>query len=55
MTEQKTLHLKSTLAMLALYVEWGSTYLAIAVALEHFPPFMLAGIRFLLAGSIFFI
>ncbi|WP_335967005.1 EamA family transporter [Galbibacter sp. PAP.153] len=45
---------KVILALLALYLGWGSTYLAIAVALEHFPPFMLAGIRFFLAGSIFF-
>ncbi|MBK7533766.1 MAG: drug/metabolite exporter YedA [Myxococcales bacterium] len=30
---------------------WGSTYLAIAVALEGFPPYLLGALRFLLAGS----
>ena len=46
---------KAVLALLALYLGWGSTYLAIAIALEHFPPFMLAGTRFFLAGLIFFL
>jgi drug/metabolite transporter (DMT)-like permease len=32
-------------------VIWGSTYLAIRVALEGFPPFLLAGVRFLVAGG----
>ncbi len=38
------------LALLALYLIWGSTYLAIRFALESYPPFLLAGIRFLGAG-----
>jgi drug/metabolite transporter (DMT)-like permease len=38
------------LAMLALYVIWGSTYLAIRFALESYPPFLLSGVRFLIAG-----
>ena len=40
------------LGMLVLYVVWGSTYLAIAVAVETIPPFLMAGARFLLAGTI---
>jgi drug/metabolite transporter (DMT)-like permease len=39
------------LALLTVYVIWGSTYLAIRVALEGFPPFLMAGIRFLIAGG----
>lgn len=39
------------LALLALYLIWGSTYLAIAVAIETMPPFLMAGLRFLLAGG----
>ena len=31
---------------------WGSTYLAIKLALRSFPPFLQNGTRFLLAGSI---
>jgi drug/metabolite transporter (DMT)-like permease len=42
------------LALLALYVIWGSTYLGIRYALESYPPFLLAGIRFLIAGSLLF-
>jgi drug/metabolite transporter (DMT)-like permease len=39
------------LAFASIYVIWGSTYLAIAFALESFPPFVMAASRFLLAGS----
>jgi drug/metabolite transporter (DMT)-like permease len=38
------------LALFALYVIWGSTYLGIRYALESYPPFLLAGVRFLGAG-----
>ncbi len=38
------------LALLTLYVVWGSTYLGIRIALESYPPFLLAGVRFLGAG-----
>jgi drug/metabolite transporter (DMT)-like permease len=38
------------LALLAVYVIWGSTYLAIKVALRDFPPFSLSALRFLAAG-----
>lgn len=41
-------------ALLALYVVWGSTYLAIRYALESYPPFVLAAIRFLAAGAIMY-
>jgi drug/metabolite transporter (DMT)-like permease len=40
------------LAFLAVYIVWGSTYLAIRVVLESYPPFLMAGARFLLAGTI---
>jgi drug/metabolite transporter (DMT)-like permease len=42
------------LGLLALYVIWGSTYLGIRFALESWPPFLLAGIRFLIAGTLLF-
>jgi drug/metabolite transporter (DMT)-like permease len=38
------------LGLFALYVIWGSTYLGIRFALESYPPFLLAGVRFLGAG-----
>ena len=42
--------LKIILALLAVYLIWGSTYLAVRIGLTGFPPFLLAGIRPLLAG-----
>lgn len=36
--------------ILVLYVVWGSTYLAIRVSVATIPPFLMAGIRFLVAG-----
>jgi len=43
---------KIWLALLALYIVWGSTYLGIKVAIETIPPFFHASIRFLLSGII---
>jgi drug/metabolite transporter (DMT)-like permease len=40
------------LAFAAVYVLWGSTYLAIRVGVETIPPFLLAGIRHLTAGAL---
>lgn len=42
-------------AFAAVYVFWGSTYLAIKYAIETLPPFLMAGSRFLFAGSILFL
>lgn len=36
------------------YVIWGSTYLAIAVAVQTVPPLLMAGVRFLIAGSLLY-
>ncbi|QKG53044.1 EamA family transporter [Hymenobacter sp. BRD67] len=40
------------MAFAAVYLLWGSTYLAIKYAVATMPPLLLAGSRFLLAGSI---
>ena len=39
------------LAFACIYVVWGSTYLAIRVGIESFPPALLAGLRFTIAGA----
>jgi drug/metabolite transporter (DMT)-like permease len=39
-------------ALLVVYLVWGSTYLGIAVAIETIPPFLMATIRFVVAGSL---
>jgi drug/metabolite transporter (DMT)-like permease len=46
---------KTWLALLSLYIIWGSTYLAILFAVETIPPFISAGIRFLISGAILFL
>lgn len=40
------------IGLLILYVVWGSTYLGIAIAIDTIPPFVMAAIRFLIAGSV---
>jgi drug/metabolite transporter (DMT)-like permease len=41
-------------ALIAVYIVWGSTYLAIRFAVETMPPFLMAAARFLIAGGILF-
>jgi len=41
-------------AFAALYLIWGSTYLAIRFALETLPPFTMAGARFVVAGMMLY-
>ncbi len=42
------------IALFCTYFIWGSTYLAIRFGLESFPPFLLAGVRVLVAGTILY-
>lgn len=46
---------KLWVALLSLYIVWGSTYLAIRFAVETMPPFLHGSIRFLVSGVILFI
>jgi drug/metabolite transporter (DMT)-like permease len=43
--------LRVAIALLTVYVVWGSTYLGIAVMIETLPPLLAAGVRYLIAGS----
>lgn len=43
------------LAFFAIYVIWGSTYLLNKIAVTELPAFMLAGMRFVVAGLLIFI
>lgn len=43
------------LALFCTYFIWGSTYLAIRFGIESFPPFLMAGVRFTVAGAILYI
>lgn len=46
--------LKLAAAFAAVYLVWGSTYLAIRVAIETMPPFAMAGLRFVIAGGLLY-
>jgi drug/metabolite transporter (DMT)-like permease len=41
-------------ALIAVYICWGSTYLAIRFAVATMPPFLMAATRFLIPGAILF-
>ena len=43
------------LAMACVYLFWGGTYLGMKIAIETMPPFLMAGVRFLIAGSALYI
>lgn len=41
-------------ALIAVYIVWGSTYLAIKYVVETMPPLLTAGVRFLIAGGLLY-
>jgi drug/metabolite transporter (DMT)-like permease len=41
-------------ALAAVYLVWGSTYLAIAIGVQGYPPFAMGAIRMLAAGALFY-
>ena len=43
------------IAFAATYIIWGTTYLAILISIETLPPFLMAAIRFLVAGVVMLI
>ena len=47
--------MRKLLAFAAVYLIWGSTYLAIGVGVRDIPPFLMAGVRFLTAGAILYL
>ena len=52
MQEKQPARLKLIAAFAAVYLIWGSTYLAIRYAIATIPPFLMAATRFLIAGSL---
>lgn len=57
MTETKTARPSKALllaAFAAVYLAWGSTYAAIRIAIDTMPPLLMAGARFLLAGTLLY-
>jgi drug/metabolite transporter (DMT)-like permease len=52
MTDAKNQNITIAFAFTAIYIIWGTTYLAAILGLESFPPFLLSAIRFCCAGAI---
>ncbi len=50
--EDPRLKLRIILAFATIYLVWGSTFLTIRIGVGHLPPFLFAGFRFLLAGTL---
>lgn len=46
---------KTLLAFAIIYFVWGSTFLAIRVGVHEVPPFLLAAMRFLIAGLVLYV
>ncbi len=47
--------IKIILAFAAIYIIWGTTYLAIRIAIDTIPAFLMAGVRFIIAGLVTFV
>ncbi len=45
---------KIAYALGAVYIIWGSTYLFIRIGIESLPPFLMAGVRFVIAGGLLY-
>lgn len=53
-TRQK--HIAQVLGCLTLvYISWGSCFISIKFAIESFPPFMMCGLRMMLAGVLLYL
>ncbi len=50
MSDQRQHGFRVMFAFALVYVFWGSTYLGIGIAVEHIPPLLMTGTRFLIAG-----
>ena len=53
-TSGSSRHTKVWLALGVVYVVWGSTYLGIDLAVRTIPPFLMASVRFLIAGGLLY-
>ncbi len=54
MTENVTSRWRIIVGFLAIYIIWGSTYLAIRFTIETIPPLLSAGVRFLIGGTMLY-
>src|SRR5689334_20663399 len=50
----ESLRIRMVLSFFAIYVLWGTTFLAIRIAVEELPPLFAAGSRFFIAGVVLY-
>lgn len=50
----QSLKIRTILAFFAIYILWGTTFLAIRIAVEELPPLFAAGARFFIAGVVLY-
>ena len=53
-TQKSKLDLRVVLAFAAIYILWGSTFLAIRIVVQLVPPLFAAGVRFFFAGTLLY-
>ena len=49
------INIKILLAFAAIYIIWGTTYLAVKIGLETIPPFLMASLRYAMSGLLLLI
>lgn len=49
---EKEKNTRAYLSLLSIYIVWGTTYLAIRIGVEHLPPVLFTGLRWIVAGPI---
>jgi drug/metabolite transporter (DMT)-like permease len=52
--DTESFRIRMFLAFFAIYVLWGTTFLAIRIAVEELPPLFAAGVRFFVAGVVLY-
>lgn len=52
MTQSEQHRWRVLLAFALVYVFWGSTYLGIGIAVKYVPPYVMTGVRFVIAGAV---
>lgn len=49
----KTINIRIILAFAAIYIIWGTTYLAVLIGIKTIPPFIMGAMRYITAGTAF--
>jgi len=53
MPYKKTINIRIILSFAAIYIIWGTTYLAVLIGIKTIPPFIMGAMRYIIAGTAF--